>query len=365
MGSCSSKKKNKCCVQCVSVCQPCLPLLPQFPMFPSYPLIDPCNPCPYVPYGFGYVTCLIAYKYLWRGRQDTQKTTVQVISSMHVNNPNRERKRGDDGRLPQIITSVIKSPDVFRKGMDSKAWMTVMETFLKDYDKSEWVRKAISYIENNILKQLDKLDFFINDMENGCDGFKNSFVRVVAPVEATSQNFSSWTKLNEYKQAQNQSISDFGHKVIQLAKSLFPNMENTNYMDKIIQEKISSYKNPLNAHDKNNGFDNAIHIKNPYFTSETESHRNRKNNKLLDNYNYSKNSIENTYQNHHQQQNKNRNWKNGYQKNDFQAPKQQQQQQAQQLLQQTQQKTQQKEPKQQTTETVLNKDSKQESSKEN
>ncbi|CAF0835650.1 unnamed protein product [Brachionus calyciflorus] len=55
MGSSSSKKKNKCCVQCVPVCQPCVPLLPQFPMFPSYPLIDPCNPCPYVPYGFGYV----------------------------------------------------------------------------------------------------------------------------------------------------------------------------------------------------------------------------------------------------------------------------------------------------------------------
>ncbi|CAF1060290.1 unnamed protein product, partial [Brachionus calyciflorus] len=57
MGSSSSKKKNKCCVQCVPICQPCLPpILPalemplMLPSFPSYPLIDPCNPCPYVPY---------------------------------------------------------------------------------------------------------------------------------------------------------------------------------------------------------------------------------------------------------------------------------------------------------------------------
>ncbi|CAF1138646.1 unnamed protein product [Brachionus calyciflorus] len=111
---------------------------------------------------------------------------------------------------------------------------------------------------------------------------------------------------------------------------------------------------------KNNGFENNSnqiipYIKNQYFTSETDAHWNRKNNKQLDNYNYSKNS----FQNHQQHQNNNQNWKNTYQKNDFQAPKQQQeQQQAPQVSQQTQQKTKQKESKLQKTETVLNKDSK-------
>ncbi|CAF1079374.1 unnamed protein product [Brachionus calyciflorus] len=176
-------------------------------------------------------TYLIALKYQWRGRLDTQKTIVQVISStMHVNNPNRQRKRGDDGRLPQIITSLIKSPVVFRKGMD------------------------------------DTL---------------------------------------------NQSISEFRHNVIQLAKSLFPNMANTNDLDKIIQERFVEGLHNVRLRElahtkmhkmrmieiftiidlikyincKNNGFENNSnqimpYIKNPYYTSETDTHSNQHEHKL-------------------------------------------------------------------------------------
>ncbi|RNA03295.1 hypothetical protein BpHYR1_009971 [Brachionus plicatilis] len=62
--------------------------------------------------------------------------------------------------------------------MDGKSWMTVMESFLKDFDKSEWVRVAVSYIENQILKQFSNVESFLKDHENGFEQFKTAFLRL-------------------------------------------------------------------------------------------------------------------------------------------------------------------------------------------
>ncbi|RMZ99747.1 hypothetical protein BpHYR1_005370 [Brachionus plicatilis] len=157
---------------------------------------------------------------------------------MHVNNSNSNKKCCTEDRNPAINTNILKFPDVFRKGMDGKSWMTVMESFLKDFDKSEWVRVAVSYIENQILKQFANLESFLKDHENGFDQFKTAFLRLVVPQAALTQSISNWTKLNEYKQRQNQSIWDNGQSTINLVNSVFPNLEGSIDLDHIIKERF-------------------------------------------------------------------------------------------------------------------------------
>ncbi|CAF0841102.1 unnamed protein product [Brachionus calyciflorus] len=50
--------------------------------------------------------------------------------------------------------------------MDGKIWFTVMESFLKEYDESEWLRILISYIDNNLLRNFDNLESLLGDKEN-------------------------------------------------------------------------------------------------------------------------------------------------------------------------------------------------------
>ncbi|CAF0928703.1 unnamed protein product [Brachionus calyciflorus] len=42
--------------------------------------------------------------------------------------------------------------------MDGKSWLTVLEIFLRDFNKSEWLRIALSLIDNKVLKQIDNID---------------------------------------------------------------------------------------------------------------------------------------------------------------------------------------------------------------
>ncbi|RNA04863.1 hypothetical protein BpHYR1_054439 [Brachionus plicatilis] len=145
--------------------------------------------------------------------------------------------------------------------MDGKSWMTVMESFLKDFDKSEWVRVAVSYIENQILKHFSNLESFLKDHENGFQQFKTAFLRLVVPQAALTQSISIesiWTislrrdSLKEVARTKMHKMRAFKPDEFFGIQSLF------DYLDC-----------------KNNGFDKnsstvAMYTKNNPFTSETD-----------------------------------------------------------------------------------------------
>ena len=130
------------------------------------------------------IVSYLIYKYLRKGRHDTEKTTVHVVSTMHVSNTNDNKVCSSENRTSTVVSKIIKCPDVYKKVMDGKSWMTVLESFI-------------------------------------------------------NQTQLNWSKLNEYKQSQNQTISDYDQNIINLAKSLFPNFVDSNDSnDSIIQERF-------------------------------------------------------------------------------------------------------------------------------
>ncbi|CAF0831318.1 unnamed protein product [Brachionus calyciflorus] len=114
---------------------------------------------------------------------------------------NHETRYRED-RSDDVLMSVIRRPEVFRDGMDGKSWLTVLEIFLRDFNK------------NNI-------DEMLNDQINGYLKFKVRFLEITSV-----NNPKAISKVN------------FGESIIKIVKNLFPDMNNSSDVDKLVQDRF-------------------------------------------------------------------------------------------------------------------------------
>ena len=179
----------------------------------------------------------LMYKRFKKGRHvtpnpnNTIASGVNVFNSLQFDNSSRNSTMHAQSRVPYVTASILKNPEIFKKGMDGKIWITVMESFLKEFEKSEWVRITISYIDNSILKNFNYLDELLNDRENGFNHFKDQFLSYVSVNKVEKEITVNWLTFSDYKQGLNQSIRDFGNNIIKMVQTLFPNTSDSNDCD--------------------------------------------------------------------------------------------------------------------------------------
>ncbi|CAF0917547.1 unnamed protein product [Brachionus calyciflorus] len=66
-----------------------------------------------------------------------------------------------ENRNLNVDNRSIKVPEVFKEGMDLKSWYILIEIYLKNFPKSEWLEVAISYVENKVLRKVKNLEELI------------------------------------------------------------------------------------------------------------------------------------------------------------------------------------------------------------
>lgn len=120
---------------------------------------------------------IIMYKLYKKGRQDTQSsnaTNLNFFNTMRLDSSRNCSKMLGKNRVDNVNSANYKDPEVFKDGMDVKSWLTVIEIFLKNVDKSEWIEIAISHIENKVLRKFKYLEDFANRKSTDFEEFKKS-----------------------------------------------------------------------------------------------------------------------------------------------------------------------------------------------
>ncbi|CAF1046058.1 unnamed protein product, partial [Brachionus calyciflorus] len=169
-----------------------------------------------------------AYKLLIRGRHLTPEsnkpksngwpsTRISVINSMQCDNKRFNETMCDEARMPFLNTNFLRPPEVYQLGMDGKSWLTVLESYLRDFEQSEWLRITIMYLDNKILKCLENLDELLSDPKNGFQRFKVQFLGLVTvnDKKPTKLETINWGNLNGYKQ-ESETIREYGQNIINM-----------------------------------------------------------------------------------------------------------------------------------------------------
>lgn len=191
-----------------------------------------------------FITVVISIGYWFKkGRHGTSSTcrtsaNINVYNSMQLGNRKNEETMYSESRMCLLNSNIVKCPEVFTDGMDGKSWITVVESFLKDFPKIEWVRITISYIDNKILKQIENLEDCLNDAITGFQKFKIQFLKATNADKHTNLQQVSWDSLSGCKQTKNQTIQEYGDLINSIAKSLFPNISGTDDLDRLMQERF-------------------------------------------------------------------------------------------------------------------------------
>ena len=178
----------------------------------------------------------VEYKYFKKGRHSTQSpqsTNFNVYNTMQLDSTGNNSNVQNENRNISV-NNLMKSPEVFKDGMDIKSWITVLEIHLKNFTSDKWVEIAVSFIENKILRRIKNLENLVRD--KSFEEFKAKLVETFTVKQ--SDNAVNLDKLTDYKQAQKQSIKEYGEAIVNIVKKLFPNVNDSNDIDSIMQERF-------------------------------------------------------------------------------------------------------------------------------
>ena len=182
---------------------------------------------------------ILVYKLLQRGRHftsDPKSTMCNIFNTMQLDSSGSYSKVSSENSSHVLKNQYIKTPETFKDGMDIKSWLMVMDIYLKNLDKSEWISIVVSHIENKVLRRIKDLQNFTENNSKNYDEFKKTLIDLftVKPKDITANR----DKLNDCRQTVRESIKDFGENIINMVKKIFPNVNDSTDIDKIMQERF-------------------------------------------------------------------------------------------------------------------------------
>ncbi|RNA36435.1 hypothetical protein BpHYR1_030232 [Brachionus plicatilis] len=160
-------------------------------------------------------------------RSGSASANVNFVNAMQFGNEGSYKTLYSEARN----SYAIKAPNELKEGMDVKSWLIVLEIYLKQFQKSDWLDITISLVDNRVLRRIINLDACCNEPIKGFDSFK----RQLCDKFKSTVN---WDQLSDLKQSPRESIVDYGEKVTQLVKQIFPKTETSDDIDRLIQDRF-------------------------------------------------------------------------------------------------------------------------------
>lgn len=182
---------------------------------------------------------ILVFKFFKKGRHSTPNSNshnFNVYNTMQLDS-SRNNSTVQSTSGSNMVNKSIKVPDMFREGMDLNSWLIQLEIYLRCFDKSEWVEIAISYIESKVLRRVRNLNDIIQKKVS-FDEFKSILVEAfTVKQKELEMNFEM---LTQCRQSPRESIVSFGESVSRIVKKIFPNVSDSEDIDRVMQERFAA-----------------------------------------------------------------------------------------------------------------------------
>ena len=160
-------------------------------------------------------------------------TTVNLYGSMQFKNPRESPNQWNNGsNFPSI-----RVPEQFKEDMCVETWIDQMESYVRQFEKGLWVEIAASYISETPYKKIRNM----KELKVKDDGF-SELTKLLREKYAMNhricqENTLTFSHLLDRVQMDNESVSDFGHKLIEISKIALPRTD-LNHIDDILKDQF-------------------------------------------------------------------------------------------------------------------------------
>ena len=120
---------------------------------------------------------------------------VNFVNAMRFGNEGSYKTLYSEARNPYAI----KAPNELKEGMDVKSWFIVLEIYLKQFQKSDWLDITISLVDNRVLRRIINLDACRNEPSKGFDSFKKQLCDKFTNT-VKFKSIVNWDQLSDLKQ---------------------------------------------------------------------------------------------------------------------------------------------------------------------
>ncbi|RNA07655.1 hypothetical protein BpHYR1_043958, partial [Brachionus plicatilis] len=154
---------------------------------------------------------------------------------MQLDMERNDKKGHSGGAASNLVPKTIKKVEEFKVGMDMRSWITVLEIYLKHFNKDEWVEIVLSNMENKVLSRIKNLEKYLIDTD-GYEELKKELLNLYT-VKAVELPVNL-SQLSIHKQSAKENIADFGKAIMELVKRMFPSINESDDIDKLMQERF-------------------------------------------------------------------------------------------------------------------------------
>ncbi|RNA19402.1 hypothetical protein BpHYR1_037702, partial [Brachionus plicatilis] len=164
---------------------------------------------------------VILYRWFKRGRHRTlqptttisKPTNLNVFNTMQLDMERNDKKGHSGGAASNLVPKTIRNVEEFKVGMDMRSWITVLEIYLKHFNKDEWVEIVLSNMENKVLSRIKNLEKYLIDTD-GYEELKKELLNLYT-VKAVELPVNL-SQLSIHKQSAKENIADFGKAIMEL-----------------------------------------------------------------------------------------------------------------------------------------------------
>jgi hypothetical protein len=171
-------------------------------------------------------------------------SAVTASTNIHFDNPRQFEQIQKAETEKTFIINAMSKPNKFEEGMNIRAWLIQLESYLRQFDKQYWATIATSFISEKSFATLGLESNFNNaEVSNEYEKLKEKLLKVYAIKENETKNLSL-SAYSNYSQNTDESAEDYGERLIRIAQQALPKASLDILDDMLKQQFIRGLRNP-------------------------------------------------------------------------------------------------------------------------
>ena len=162
----------------------------------------------------------------------TAHTPVTTTTNIHICNRAKTNTPtiAPEESVQSFPINLCNKPDKFVEGMDVETWVKQLEAFLAPIEKNAWLPIANTYINEKAFKRIncDKIKLY--------ERFREQLVDAYTTRKSLKEREKS-ANIYSLKQGSNETVSEFGRKLISIAEETFP-IVTFESLDEVLKENF-------------------------------------------------------------------------------------------------------------------------------